>query len=117
MSKSNAKYLIKHHQTYYFKKRLPQKLVDMDLPEFNGKQIYVKSLRTDSLSEALRLRELELSRLERLMRGDTVSLREQARKRLEALYGRPNPAEPLSLHSEVDIEQEIDKIVTSFESD
>ncbi|HHS99493.1 MAG TPA: hypothetical protein ENK73_01430, partial [Thiomicrospira sp.] len=97
------KYLTKHHHTFYFKKRLSKKFLKLGLPEFEGKKFHVKSLKTDSLSEALRLRDIELARLDRLECGEMLSLRDEYKKSLNRIWGNPSPAMPnkVRIHNEV----------------
>jgi len=58
----NPKYLRFHGNTWHFKLRIPKKLLQLAI--FEGKQTYVKSLQTDSLKEALNLRDKELARFD-----------------------------------------------------
>jgi site-specific recombinase XerD len=84
---SKHRYLVKHHQTYVFKKRLNSRL--QELPIFEGKAFYTKSLKTDSLSKALILRDKELARLEALEQGSINDLRELYYDKLVEKYGLP----------------------------
>jgi site-specific recombinase XerD len=101
------KYLTKHHQTFYFKKRLSKKFLKLGLPEFEGKKFHVKSLKTDSLSEALRLRDIELARLDRLECGEMLSLRDEYKKSLKRIWGNPSPAMPNKVRIQNEVLEEI----------
>ncbi|MBO1928298.1 hypothetical protein J3998_12010 [Thiomicrorhabdus sp. 6S2-11] len=82
-----TKYLVKAYNTYSFRMRVPKSL--QDHPLFKGKTYIIKSLKTDSLSEAIRLRDLELGTLERIKKGDAISDRQHIFDSLVARYGHP----------------------------
>lgn len=66
---------------------MPKALVDH--PSFESKTYINKSLETDSLSKALRLRDELNANLEKLIRGDSVAEYQLAYKSLIDTYGHP----------------------------
>lgn len=65
-------YLIQKHRIYHFRIRVPKQLKDH--PSFESKEFIYKSLNTDSLSQAIKLRDHELARISALANNEDTSL-------------------------------------------
>ena len=81
------KHLVKQHNTWSYQRRVPKRL--KELPEFRDKTIIKHSLRTDSLEEALRLRDKYNANIERIERGDISARAEHTYQEYIEAYGHP----------------------------
>ncbi|WP_040728120.1 DUF6538 domain-containing protein [Thiomicrorhabdus sp. Kp2] len=84
------KHLTKQFNTWTYQRRVPAELKDH--PKFTGKKVIRKSLKTDSLQVALKLRDAEDAKLEAIIRGDLISEYEEAYRQLVEDEGHPATA-------------------------
>ncbi|WP_321326817.1 DUF6538 domain-containing protein [Thiomicrorhabdus sp.] len=84
------KHLTKQFNTWTYQRRVPAELKDH--PKYAGKKVIRKSLKTDSLQVALKLRDAENAKLEAIIRGDLITDYEEAYRELVEYEGHPASA-------------------------
>jgi len=104
-------HLTKQYNTWTFQRRVPNEL--REHPLFKGKTTIRKSLKTDSLTTALKLRDQENARLESLIKGDFITNYDLAYEELIKHEGNPialDPEREEALQSHMDAHMEAHRI-------
>lgn len=91
------KHLTKQYNTWTYQRRVPTELKEH--PRFKGKNVIRKSLKTDSLNIALRLRDEEDAKIEAIIKGDLIIDYEEAYNQLVEDEGHPAGATDEQIHS------------------
>jgi integrase len=107
-------YIELRRRKYWFKRRTPKTLEQH--PEFGDKAFIAKSLQTDSLSQAIKLRDLLNAEIERAIRGDRLGEFNSYYNMWRAKFGNPFTIQE---HNKSDIlrdaDYELGELISNYE--